>query len=184
MPPRVEASVIDEIVGIWAPYGVDVFMSSNARDAGSNNDVTLVATLADRQNRPHAGQVLGSIVFADGVPKPAITMYQHAINALVSTVTVVGTTELQWPAAYRDLIVGRVLGRALAHEIGHFLLRSRQHPEVGLMRAPHQAPDLVALDRRAFTLSAEEQMRLVTMTSTTFRSSTRGVRAVGVPSRE
>jgi hypothetical protein len=182
MPPRVEASAIEEITLIWAPYGVDVFMS-NLPDAGWNSDVTLVATLADRPNRRNSSQVLGSILFRDGQPQPAITMYQHAIDALVSTVTVVGTNELQWPTAFRDAIVGRVLGRGLAHEIGHFLLRSRQHSEAGLMRAPHRAPDLAAVDRRPFTLSADEQMRLVSMTSTSFRLSARAAGQVGVHSR-
>ena len=31
------------------------------------------------------------------------------------------------PQALRDRVLGRVTGRALAHEIGHFLLRSSGH---------------------------------------------------------
>jgi len=49
-----------------------------------------------------------------------------------------------------------VLGRALAHELGHFLLRSRTHSPKGLMRPSQALPDLVSPDRRPFTLSAGE----------------------------
>ena len=58
-------------------------------------------------------------------------MYPDAIAALVST-TRFGTEDIYSPAAFRDLILGRVLGRALAHGMGHFLLRSR---------VPIQRPD-------------------------------------------
>jgi hypothetical protein len=59
-------------------------------------------------------------------------------------------------------------GRALAHEIGHFLLRSRHHSAAGLMRARQSAYDLVSVDRRGFTLTAEEEARLLSVMSTAF----------------
>jgi hypothetical protein len=101
------------------------------------------------------------VPFFGGVPEPAIVMYPNAIVALVSTVTLHGSHEHEWPNALHDLIVGRVLGRALAHEIGHVLLRSSGHAAEGLMRAQHLVPDLVAADRRRFVLSESEVMRLV-----------------------
>jgi len=64
-----------------------------------------------------------------------------------------------------DLLPGRVLGRALAHEIGHFLLQSRDHAATGLMRARQWTPDLVPPDRRRFGLSAVEVSRLTSIAS-------------------
>lgn len=159
MPPRVKASAVEEITRIWVPYGVDVVIS-DASDARQDADVRLTVALADRPNRPLASGALGSIVFLDDEPQPTITMYHEAIDALISGVRFEGTSELQWPTAFRDLIVGRVLGRGLAHEIGHYLLRARHHSSAGLMRAPHRVSDLVALDRHPFALSADEQARL------------------------
>jgi hypothetical protein len=49
-----------------------------------------------------------------------------------------------------------VLGRALAHAIGHFLLRSRDHSPRGLMRSRHAVRELVSVDRRRFFLSPGE----------------------------
>ena len=50
-----------------------------------------------------------------------------------------------WPPAFSDRYVPRVLGRGLAHEIGHVVLGSRVHTRTGLM-APSFPPDRVTLD--------------------------------------
>jgi hypothetical protein len=170
LPPKVEASAMEEIVGIWARYGVDVRMSA-AGGVARDSDVRLSVRLADHAGLRTAPGTLGSIQFLDGEPQPAITLYQHAIDAIIADITVAGSHELQWPTAFREVIVGRVMGRALAHEIGHFLLRSRIHSGTGLMRAPHRTPDLVAGDRQHFGLSAGEQTRLASITSAYVRSS-------------
>ena len=66
---------------------------------------------------------------------------------------------LEWPNSVRDQLVGRALGRVLAHEIGHFLLRLHDHTG-GLMRARHQVPALIDPDRRAFRLTPADAGRL------------------------
>jgi hypothetical protein len=48
-----------------------------------------------------------------------------------------------------------VLGRALAHEIGHFLLGTRTHAERGLMRAQFTAKEFVDLRPGTFTLDTK-----------------------------
>ncbi|MGH9145006.1 MAG: hypothetical protein ACRD2I_28035 [Vicinamibacterales bacterium] len=170
LPPKVEASAMEEITGVWALYGVDVFKAS-AGDAVPDGDVRLTVVMADHPDRPMSRRALGSILFVDEEPQPEISMYRHAIDILVSNVRLVGSTDQQWPTAFREMIVGRVLGRGVAHEIGHYLLRSRQHAEVGLMRAPHLTNDLVGGDRRQFALSAEERMRLASFISSRLRPS-------------
>jgi hypothetical protein len=180
MLPRIEAAAMEEITGIWARYGVDVFLS-DVSDIGQEGDVRLDVRLTGDSDQRVASGALGSILFLDAEPQPAINMYPRAIDALVSTATLAGSTELQWPTAFREAVVGRVLGRGLAHEIGHFLLRSRQHPAVGLMRTPHLVPDLVSPDRRRFVLSTDEQMLLASSRSARFRSSPETVRPTGTP---
>ena len=66
-----------------------------------------------------------------------------------------------WPPAAADALLPRVLGRALAHEAGHFLLQSRQHTRGGLMTATLR-PDQTTFDSdAAFRLSRSlaRQMR-------------------------
>jgi hypothetical protein len=163
IPKKLEASAMEEVTQIWAAYSVDVH-KSNPSDVLPDGAIRLAVIFADHPDQHTAAGALGSIVFLDDRPVPAIVMYPRTIAALVSTVTLMGTNDKVWPKALYDLVMGRVLGRALAHEIGHFLLRLRGHSRKGLMRPRHQVPDLVGANRSSFVLSADEVARLVSVT--------------------
>jgi len=164
LPPKREASAMREIRQIWARYGVDVHRSS-ADAVRTDRAVRLAVTVVDH-DVPHLPPgALGSIGFVDEVPEPAIAMYPGAIDSLVSNVEFFGRNEHDWPAPLRDLLVGRVMGRALAHEIGHFLLRTTHHSTAGLMRAQQPVTYLVDPDPRRFLLSSDEVTRLVSSVS-------------------
>jgi hypothetical protein len=53
--------------------------------------------------------------------------------------------------------LGIVLGRAVAHEIGHYLLQSSTHSQYGLMRASIDAREFADLRTGAFRLDRESQ---------------------------
>jgi hypothetical protein len=158
LSPRLEGTAMKEVTRIWTTYGVDVAVVKPA-GRGRDGAVTLTVKIASGLDERLMSGALGSIRFRDGVPDSEIVMYPDAIAALVST-TRFGTDDVFSPTAFRDVILGRVLGRALAHEIGHFLLRSRVHPAAGLMRALQPVTALVAPDRRDFGLSPDEVIRL------------------------
>jgi len=61
------------------------------------------------------------------------------------------------PPGEVDVTLGRVLGRALAHELGHFLLRSSTHTSRGLMRGNHTIREFVAIGRRGFEVDATQR---------------------------
>jgi len=158
-----EAMALKEATLIWSAYGVDV-NASHRGDCESVNAVKLTVTFGNSPDRGMAAASLGSIRFLDGVPEPAIVLYPHVIVALVSS-SPPGSFIVNSQGVVRDLVLGRVLGRALAHEIGHFLLRSQQHSAVGLMRALQPAADLVDPHRDRFGLSVDDVSRLAAMTS-------------------
>jgi hypothetical protein len=164
MQPRLEASAIDEVTYIWAAYGVDI-QAVGSTDPGRDDAVRLSVVLANLPNAPTAPGMLGSIPFLDDTPEPVIILYPGAVTTLISTVKVFERPDHDWPDLLREVVHGRVLGRALAHEIGHYLLRSRQHSATGLMRAQQSTFDLISLDRRSFTLSANEVRRFLSMTT-------------------
>ena len=66
-----------------------------------------------------------------------------------------------------DYRLGLVLGRAVAHEIGHFLLSTSTHAESGLMRASIDAREFAALGGENFRLDrdASRWLRQHLMTS-------------------
>jgi hypothetical protein len=56
--------------------------------------------------------------------------------------------------------VARALGRAAAHELGHYLLASREHARRGLMRARFNADELVSDYGAAFRLEDSDRQAL------------------------
>jgi hypothetical protein len=169
MQPRREVSAMEEVARIWANYGVDI-RRANPDDTQWDGALRLTVVLVDYHNPRVAGDVLASISFSDDLPRPTIVMYPTSIATLVSTTTLFGRSASEWSIDFRELILGRVLGRALAHEIGHFLLRSPQHSAAGLMRAQPPVSDLIDPRRQHFALSADEVKRLVWVMSTSFQS--------------
>ncbi|MEP7307405.1 MAG: hypothetical protein ABJA98_17995 [Acidobacteriota bacterium] len=163
LPPRLAEAAMGEVTRVWAPYGVDV-ETLRPGDGGRHGAIRLAVKLADRPARQAAAKALGSIQFLGDAPEPAIVLYQDAIEGVVSTVKIFGRENREWPVALCHFILGRVLGRALAHEIGHFLLRSRQHSAAGLMRSDLAPADLVDPDRRPFALSVGDAARLMSVT--------------------
>ena len=70
-------------------------------------------------------------------------------------------------ARQADLDEGNVLGRAIAHELGHLLLGSTSHPSRGLMRAAWSVGELHQAVGVNWTFSPDEaaKMRARTLTS-------------------
>jgi hypothetical protein len=157
-------SAMEELIAIWAPYGVDV-REATVDEAGRSGALKLSVVLVDHQSGKVPRNALGSAWFVGGSPQPTIFMYPNTIAGLVSTTTLFGRREDQWSTKLRDHVLGRAFGRALAHEIGHVLLRMRDHHDNGLMRAQYSANDLVTTDLRSFRLMTDEVMRLTVLTA-------------------
>ncbi len=143
----IRAAVTSEAARIWAPYHVAV-----GTDAAA---VTLRVSVVERPAGGVSQHSLGSIEFCDGIPHPAISLYAGTAADLIWSASQM--TGPHWPEGYKDVLLGRVLGRALAHEIGHFLLRSAGHSTDGLMSADQPVVDLMAVDDRKLTLSPHDQ---------------------------
>ena len=62
--------------------------------------------------------------------------------------------------ALHDYRLGLVLGRAVAHEIGHYLLQTNVHSEHGLMRATIDAREFADPHAMTFRLDEEARARL------------------------
>jgi hypothetical protein len=67
--------------------------------------------------------------------------------------------------AMRQYRLGLVLGRAVAHEIGHYLLDSNDHTPDGLMRAAIDAREFADLRGGAFRLDRQSQAYLAARAS-------------------
>jgi hypothetical protein len=166
LPPLMVLVAVGEAAAIWSPYGV-VIESADAVAPASGEQIHVAVAfgpVAGEQTSPgklrppavrdrQRGEALGAVTFAAGTPVRAITVFMDDLLRLVERTRLAGTSEWQWPRAMRERIVGRALGRVLAHEIGHIVLQSSQHARSGLMRSSHRPLDLIEQGRQPFVLA-------------------------------
>jgi hypothetical protein len=106
---------------------------------------------------------LGWIVF-DGEHEPQREIYLSHANAkglMEGARGVIGLID-QMPPVQREILLARAMGRALAHELGHFLLASKVHTPRGLLKAGRTAAELFSNARSGFTIDASQRQQIAT----------------------
>jgi hypothetical protein len=147
--------IATEATAIWRPY-LDIAFQFADCLAPFGGDDRLELLLTDRQSngRPAAG--LGWIDFVDGEPSRTITASVGTAKTLAEQGKWAGRPVAAWPPAVRQLVVVRALARGVAHEIGHYLLRSQVHAVRGLMRARFTVDEIMANDLGVYRLQETE----------------------------
>jgi hypothetical protein len=163
LQPDARAEMMRETSQVWRAAGEDVSWSELPA-AGttpgpapvtdrSRPNMTVVVT-PDTPEVLRAGSlhapVLASILFIDGKPTTLIAAYPAEVQRLLEAVRLDARAVTERPALLRHRMMGRVLGRAIAHELGHFLFGSSEHTPTGLMRAKHRVDDLTSPFTKAF----------------------------------
>jgi hypothetical protein len=166
-PPAERQAMLQEVDAIWQTHGVSIVaLGSDRTMVPPSADARLTVELG-RPPRPAptlgTRQRLGAIVFDhENLPATTLTIDVAAVAATVTRVRLGGRLFDQWPPAWRDTLVGRALGRVMAHEIGHYLLASRVHTSEGLMRAAFDGDELLRPGRGGFAVPARDLPRLRT----------------------
>jgi hypothetical protein len=152
MPARQLDAMIGEAAALWRSAGATLVWR---RVAALDRTVPpAVVVVADDFGGTVGRARLGSITLGEGdATRPLVHLSIRAVEGLVF--------EQRWgrrrlreaPVAARQQVVGRALGRVLAHELGHFLLAWRGHVEAGLMRSSFPPEELAAADVRPFALT-------------------------------
>jgi hypothetical protein len=168
VPPTLVKRVLDETDAVWRAAGFSFVWrretdAARARiDAGPCLAPGLRVTIgsgraADAERRHDNRMALGWIVFDDGRPDSEIYIsYDNAEAYMISSRGAVGLVD-RMPILEREFLLARVMGRALAHEIGHFLLASKVHTPRGLMMATHTASEFFGYERTAFAIDAAQR---------------------------
>ncbi|MFN7916451.1 MAG: hypothetical protein U0Q55_14010 [Vicinamibacterales bacterium] len=120
-------------VAIWRPVvDVSIALPDAPRPAGSADALRVVIS-----NRRLEGVDTGLawIPFVDGEPQRELTVSMPGVRRLLEQGSWNGRPFTSLPKQASSLFLQRAIGRAVAHEIGHYLLRTRSHEGSGLMRA-------------------------------------------------
>jgi hypothetical protein len=163
MPARLVPRVLDEANAIWNTVGVTFVWRRVTPQAAARMDQVPAATalrilIGGARGTGHENRVpLGWIQFDDEGPAREIYVsYRNAVDYLTGSEGVVGIAS-QMTILERETYLGRAMGRALAHELGHYLLVSKEHTRRGLMQATHTASDFFDAQRRAFAIDAAQR---------------------------
>jgi hypothetical protein len=124
---------------------------------------TLTVVIGNERGTPRGDvMALGWIVFEDGRPDQRIYLsFANAQQFLIDARNVVGALT-NMPRAERETMLGRTMGRALAHELGHYLLATKVHTQKGLMKAMRTAQEFFSPDRRRFQLEPVQRLEIAT----------------------
>ena len=147
-------AMTQECNAIWAREGIAVTWSNTETAA----DVRLPLLFDDREVRKHDPKgeaALGVTLFAGRSQQMLVSIARarHVIERRQGFADSSDATTL-------DIALGVLLGRVIAHEIGHALLLTTRHSNNGLMRAEYDAGDVRPADGGQFALARHERDRL------------------------
>jgi hypothetical protein len=151
---RAAAVVLAESKAIWMPNGVSMRWAARSDD-GCDRLISVKGDQEALAQDATSESALGWVPFVEGRARQLVFLRVHRARILIDTLSP-GTR----PAAFTELLVARLLGRTLAHELGHVLLNSRRHEDSGLMRARYRDRDVLSVPPSAYMLNAAERARL------------------------
>ena len=153
LPRAAQRALVQEAESIWRDAGVQIRWV-NANEADSLRTLRVVVDRRPGSPQPGGNWVVGELLrFDNGA---AVAMASIARAEVVVRAAGSGST-LVSPDSIVQHRVGVVLGRAVAHEIGHYLLESSAHAPHGLMRASFQPREFT--DLRSGTFEVDEASR-------------------------
>src|SRR5688572_21428398 len=148
--PEARTALITEATRIWEKAGVRLewMLPSGPTPPAFDTLRVLAVRRPAWQTRPRSNSVvLGELLRVN--ESRAIAMV-----SLAEAVRIVSRLRLEAPGL-NDQRIGLVLGRASAHEIGHYLLDTATHAAEGLMRARYN--QLEVADPRSAAFDLDEQ---------------------------
>lgn len=141
-----------EVDEVWRALDVAVSWTADPPEPDGSDRDLYVSVLVD-QRPPSAGVVEGDGTLGAVMYVPASGAFRLTVYASPPlTRALLRQTAPFLSAMMLDRLLGRALGRIVAHEIGHLLLASRVHAPDGLMKASFGVHDLLSETRDNLTL--------------------------------
>jgi hypothetical protein len=171
VPPSLVTRLLEETDVIWRGTGISFLWQIAPRNgieharrvAQSPFGPATLRVIVDEERgvAREGGFALGWIIFEEQRPDQEIHLsYANTSALLRDSAGVVGHVSAM-PHLQHDLLLARAMGRALAHEIGHYLSGSKRHSTQGLMTAVHTAAELFGPAHDRFAISSPERQEMV-----------------------
>jgi hypothetical protein len=150
LPAATETMLMTQVIDIWRAASVDVRWSpapsGETPDGGAAAPGVYVMVLPEIPRRLSApdssSEGLAVIRFSEGRALRQVYASAGAINRILARDLARPRLGMV-PPQVLEQHMARALGRAVAHEVGHYLTNSPAHARRGLMRASHRSSDLV-----------------------------------------
>ena len=159
--PKLVAEAAAFARDIWRPH-VDVAFGrvGDIRRTIEVDQLDLVITDQILPDQRDEASGLGWIQFVNDHPSPRLTVSMAAAERLMGNSSWSGTPFRTLPPNARRQFIVRALGRTIAHEMGHYLMRSKEHSRRGLMRDHFTADEIMAGRYLKDRLEAADLQRL------------------------
>ena len=157
LPPVARKALITETESIWRDGHLKLrWLAGNAGPESGRSLRILVTPRAVVSSTEGHQWTVGELLRFEGSTAIAVASITGA-ERIVAETQVVGLNDLPVVRQHR---LGVVLGRAVAHEIGHYVLDTNTHAPYGLMRAAIDAREFADLRAGSFRLDRQAQAHL------------------------
>ena len=161
LSPRELRIAVAEIRNIWGAAGVAVTTGQYGEAAPPGRaivSIRIVNTEWERDERPVLGWIPRELTKPER--SPVVFVSKPAIAKALAAGLVRGKPFGLQPLALRRALIAAAVGRVIAHEVGHYFLRSTEHTQRGLMRPAYRSDELIAPFLRRFQIPAEDRPAL------------------------
>jgi hypothetical protein len=162
--PHLVTQTLNEAGAVWNDSGITLAWRVRIGEQPQYSATPHVVIDDDKGRAPGQGLVpVGWVQFnRPDDPDQEIHISRNNGLTLLKTAAGLGRPVNRMPSSEVELLLGRLLGRALAHEMGHYLLRSRAHTRSGLMRGERTIREFVSEGRRSFQVNPEQRALVAT----------------------
>jgi len=153
VPDSLLCRIVAEAQAIWEPAGLTIaWHRADTSEPAVDHDLDVIVEKGADTNAQSEAP-LGWIPFVDGVPRKCLHLSAPNAEHLMRQTPAIDDATSQ----AHEVLLGRALGRAFAHELGHYVFASKTHARRGLMRATWPTGAFLSPDRRNFLLSSDER---------------------------
>lgn len=155
MSNAIAKDALREASAIWKLGGVTLDWHATSEPTGGGGRSTVNVTFDDAPGSVAGQDVPLGWVTLDAAGVPEGTIFLSRKNALRLAETIDEYRER--PLKFQERLVARALGRALAHELGHYLTGTKEHTVSGLMKGRRLADEFFSTACVGFDVNGDER---------------------------